>query len=378
MSLDLTRYVNREGIIEIPYRDLRSFNDRDVVNSISKLISNGVITYPVITTFQNLKVEDIPRGRTGSFFDIVPYIERLPSFLSKETRKYNGKEVALLFDDRDYNTLDVLSSFFTEDVRIRCNVKNFAPPIVAWRSKAKEIASRAYDVAMRDRRDFNMGSLDIGLYQSNIKLCTTFKISVAMAIYNGFRPRKVYDFSSGWGDRAIAAALSNSVNVYVGTDPNHDLVDGHEKLKRKFESVSTTKLYLYNHPAESIDLEQIFGPAGGSGGPDLIFTSPPFFDYEIYNKDEKQSIHGKADFNDWYENWLLPVTIKAWDHLKMNGHLVYHLGYLNDKDSMSDRLIESLSLIPGVKFKGQIPIIDRKDLNKRPMFIYVWQKVPLV
>lgn len=128
------------------------------------------------------------------------------------------------------------------------------------------------------------------------KMATTYMPEYAKSIYQYFQPTTVLDPCAGWGDRLIGAAASG-VSRYIGFDPNIYLRPGYVELMRipehlLNESASTTTTLCFENGYEihSIPFEH---NCIESDSVDLVFTSPPFFDYEIY-----------SDTNPTYENWI--------------------------------------------------------------------------
>jgi hypothetical protein len=370
---NLRRYLKDDGTISAPFTNFNGVPAKKLVKDLVELISSGELKYPFKKNYMN-HPDDLIANETHAVFQEYPYVENLPDFLQNEKMLYKGKEIALIFTEGDYNRLDIITDFFTEETRVGCNVKKFSPPIIAWKKKSYDVSRMAVQMGLKSGM-ISTYELSEAIYLSGIKMCTTFKVSVAMAVYDGFAAKKVLDISSGWGDRMIAASLSKSVMTYVGTDPNHELMDGYEQIVNYFKTKNDKELIVYNYPFEDLPLDAIFGNPKGNSGPDLIFTSPPFFDYEIYRTGNKktQSINGHDTFDDWVTGWLIPVTLKAWEYLKVNGHMVYHLGHLGDND-MAKAIINTMKTITGAVFKGQIPLINREYPTRRPMFIYVWYK----
>ena len=59
---------------------------------------------------------------------------------------------------------------------------------------------------------------------------------------------------------------------------------------------------------------------------DLVFTSPPFFDFEVYTDLPGQSIQGANNkLQTWLVNFLFVALSKAWDRLEPGGHIAIHI-----------------------------------------------------
>jgi hypothetical protein len=106
-----------------------------------------------------------------------------------------------------------------------------------------------------------------------------FSPYAAGIVYKHFNAKKVFDPYAGWGDRCLAAIALNI--DYVGVDSNDKLKVPFKKLISKFKHSSNIKFI-------SDKSENVIGSL--KYNPDLIFTSPPFWNnnriVEKYNNCE--------------------------------------------------------------------------------------------
>jgi hypothetical protein len=160
----------------------------------------------------------------------------------------------------------------------------------------------------------------------NYKLATTFMPPYAKAIYEHFNAKSVLDPCAGWGDRMVGAASSSLVERYVCFDPNTTLRPGYAALMKLFghevTELSAQKLQFSNGFAQyALPFEE-----GALQLPDcsfdLVFTSPPFFDYEMYNPRNPQY----GDEGNWIERFYKPLFIQACRLVKPGHHFAIHVG----------------------------------------------------
>lgn len=59
---------------------------------------------------------------------------------------------------------------------------------------------------------------------------------------------------------------------------------------------------------------------------DLVFTSPPYFDKEVYSKDGLQCYNKFGSYDKWFSEWLMPVIRLAAAKLRPGGKMVLSLG----------------------------------------------------
>ena len=96
---------------------------------------------------------------------------------------------------------------------------------------------------------------------------------------------------------------------------------------------------------------------------DIVFSSPPFFTLERYSDHPDDSLKYSTE-DLWCTQFLWPSLIKAYTHLKRNGHMIL---YMSGSSKVMSYL-QQLNLI--MKYKGVIYFFDTI-----PRAMYVWQKV---
>lgn len=114
---------------------------------------------------------------------------------------------------------------------------------------------------------------------------------------------RVLDFSCGFGGRLIGSYASGKVCQYTGIDPllcnisSHrdinNIINLHNNGKRLFNAK------FINDKAENV-LPELTGPY------DLVLTSPPYFDKEVYD-DKDQCYNDFSTYTSWLEEWLRPT-----------------------------------------------------------------------
>ncbi len=251
---------------------------------------------------------------------------------------FDGEPLSLQISASAYVCIDQVTDYFTERARVTARICGKPSPLAAWSRPdyAVKIAETALAAAARGQR-LNAHTLREAVYAA-VPECTQFKVSLAWWVFNRFRAKVVLDPCAGWGDRIVGAAVAG-VQRYLGADPNEDLREGHGELMRTLLSSEQQKAFAVEYtPFESLDLEK----AGycDDGRPDLVFTSPPFFDFEVYAEGPRgrgQSIEDAASFDDWLRGFLLPSLNKMWRALRPGGHLVLYL-----KDVKRLRLCEAV------------------------------------
>jgi tRNA1(Val) A37 N6-methylase TrmN6 len=132
------------------------------------------------------------------------------------------------------------------------------------------------------------------------------------------------DFCCGFGGRLLGAYAHGGVNHYCGIDPLKDNIDSLSKISSlisKHAEMSSRKfdVELINNVAERAlcDLSRKY---------DIVLTSPPYFDKEIYSKSNSQSYNRFTEKEAWVDMWLKDVIEKSYNCLRENGYMAIFIG----------------------------------------------------
>jgi SAM-dependent methyltransferase len=144
---------------------------------------------------------------------------------------------------------------------------------------------------------------------------SVFRPAVAKYIYQTFAPGGVvWDPCAGYGGRLLGAKMAG-VSAYIGTDIEAETVAGNKKLAG---ILGLNRCVLQQSRAEDWD----------PGEPlDLVFTSPPYFDLEVYGYESLQAGRSYGTVQGWVRAFLAPVMATAFKRLRPGGHLVLNLPY---------------------------------------------------
>jgi hypothetical protein len=188
------------------------------------------------------------------------------------------------------------------------------------------------------------------------KLATNFMPGYAKALYRHFNASSVLDPCSGWGDRLLGAAVCSTVSKYVAFDPNRSLRPGYVDTLAACgydmtELTSTSIKFSNNFELHALPFE-IGALRIENDSFDLVFTSPPFFDYEMYNP-------LNPDYKDWLTEFYEPMFIHACRCVKPGHYVCIYIGdtsagaitpFIRDRV----KLICPLELVPSVGFMGLV------------------------
>lgn len=170
---------------------------------------------------------------------------------------------------------------------------------------------------------FNISPATIILGAKNSMIssrASIFKPVTAKIIYDHWTKDGdiVYDYSAGFGGRLLGAYASRNRIKYIGTDPNTKTYGGLNNLCEYLNYDAE----IYNHCSEDYVPENI----------DFAFSSPPYFDHEIYCDEKTQSISKFPRYSDWLEGYWRKTVRNINKGLKHKGVFAINIGNTsNDK-----------------------------------------------
>lgn len=185
------------------------------------------------------------------------------------------------------------------------------------------------------------------MYMGNVGL---FKPMIAKHVLCKYNPSVVLDFTMGWGGRLTAACAMN-LKEYIGIDLNTNLRPLYEKMKKTLNPLCDTKISLHFTDAANFDYSKL--------DYDFVLTSPPYYNIEIYNKNDVLSEE------EWKEKFYIPAFTNTYKYLKKGGHYC-----LNVPDYIYNDICVKILGKCDEKISLSLPNHNRK-YNE---FIYVWNK----
>ena len=230
------------------------------------------------------------------------------------------------------------------------------------RAKLNELAVRYKKTAsMAFLSEAEKAKLRYSTFQLYYGTINQFKPTVARWVYCTLKPKVgILDFSAGWGGRCLGA-MSMGI-PYVGIDANKGLEKTYREMVRTYEPDADVTLLF--QPSETVEF--------GKYKYDLVFTSPPYFMIEEY---EKMPEYGSKDA--FLQKFFRPVVKNAWTHLAPGGHMALNMPH--------EMYMAIRDLLPPVKRRLVLPLSNRHPTNatrgrkigtekERHELIYVWQK----
>jgi 16S rRNA G966 N2-methylase RsmD len=267
---------------------------------------------------------------------------------------FHKKKYVFIWEEEDYENFNMLSDMFQEEERMKCKRKfeRFSPydfffknvPLIL--SKIKGTKIREFDVRE-------------ALYNLTSECSSHRPLNMAFMIDLFVSSRgKILDCCAGWGDRLIGAiSRRGKISEYVGVDPNPRLFKGYEEMIKFFVSPTQRKKFrMINSRFED------YTPSKGYF--DLVYTSPPYFDFENYRIEIIQKTS-----EDWFNGFMLVLMEKSTVALKKGGILAININQEKGEDYVEKLIKRKYSCLV---FLGVFPYAN--SLLKNPQPIWIWQK----
>jgi hypothetical protein len=158
---------------------------------------------------------------------------------------------------------------------------------------------------------------------------SNYRPAIARAVITKYSPEggAVVDFAAGYGGRLLGALATD--RSYLGIEPNRRQIAGYERMQR---AVGAQRFDLPNTEFVHGAAEECL-PALRSRSADLVFSSPPFFDWEKYSKGTMQSCRRYPNYPEWHSRFLLPIISDSHRILRRSGFLVVNVTNSNRRPS---------------------------------------------
>ena len=156
---------------------------------------------------------------------------------------------------------------------------------------------------------------------------TMYRPQMMRMVCMKYKPKIVLDPCAGWGGRLLGA-VSSGVH-YIAFEPNTKTFDG---LKRMvdFLGIQDSVTLICD---DALKMNQYNIPKV-----DMVLTSPPYFDLEVYTKEETQSISNTNSYEQWSLLFLKGIIKLSTDKLNENGVSCWNVGKVGKNDMNDDVL----------------------------------------
>ncbi len=357
---DILKLFNDIGLKSVYYNKYENPNPQHIYHEVFQSVYDD---FPYKKYSMNLADIDKRFNRLKNYkFETVrmPYkIRNIPGdWYDNPKLKYN--QLLIVNKETDYLNYNLISDYFSDSCRmIARRYDQPLSPIEYWQQNKDYVKQQAKKI---------YGKIDAYTLRETIyKLAgevTDFRSSVMVGFIKMFNAKRILDPSSGWSPRLIGA-LAMNVEYYVGVDPNTCLHPKYKEIINYFPS--KTKAIMIQAPFEEAILPDLTY--------DLILTSFPYFDLEIYTDEPTQSITNKS-LSEWFDNYLLFSMIKAWEKLEKGGHMVIIINDIKDKANYVKSMVDIFTdITKDAEYLGVISyteLINNKPKNPQPCWI--WKK----
>ena len=236
-----------------------------------------------------------------------------------------GKEKYIYVKSHKYMKMDVITDWFTQPQRIRSRkIYDSKSPYKVWRESGK------YDEFKSNLKNYTKLELikeTKNTFFGNEKHVSTFRPSWMKGILSKLLEQlktdtdvnnlSILDPCMGWGDRLITI-ISMGWN-YDGYDPNIKLESAYKKIIETYGDKNKHKYVINAFEKEEVKKDYY----------DIVITSPPFYDLEIYDEDpntnKNQSINNHKTYKEWKKNFLEVMLCKLMEGLKSGGIVCIHI-----------------------------------------------------
>ena len=290
---------------------------------------------------------------------IIEDFEKLSTMKLKKENK--NDLLSMIYSKKEILFYVKITDYFSEKCRVKCRFAKNSSPLDYFEQNYNRLERLDFE----DYWDFNE------YIDKKNRGCNNFVSLVALEVYRYFKPKTILDFSAGWGDRLIGA-LAYGRAEYTGVDPSVCMRPRYKEIINFFTTYcpeiagSKEKYKVIKKPFED------YRPRVGHY--DLVFTSPPFFDYEIYEKGNKtQSVDRYPSVEIWKQNFMFPALEKSLLALKVGGHLALYIEDYKGHQYVG-AVKKRMKDLENNKFIGCINWVntDRSKLKSRNT--YVWEK----
>jgi len=205
---------------------------------------------------------------------------------------------------------------------------------------------------------------------------SNYRPAIARAVIGKYAPEggTIVDFAAGYGGRLLGAIAAN--RSYLGIEPNKRQILGFQRMLRAIRArrFACPQTRFLHGPAE-YHLPRLPGRSA-----DLVFSSPPFFDWERYSTDAMQSFRRYPNYEQWRTEFLRPVISDSFRILRMKGFLVLNVTNGNRRpDPLEVRAIAQASgFTTKATYRMAIPKIPylhpRNGKAVKHEFLLIFQK----
>lgn len=330
---------NQSNNDDFPYRNY-IFTDIDRISKFKNLINYDL---PILKSTTKI----IPK--TNIIYPNIYFLYKMKDFYY------------MPYNNSDFMNVTILSDMFNDICRSKCGFGNSLSPYEYF----KHNKDKLIDILKKKRLEINNMNLREEIYYHTVE-CSVHNPGIIKKFIELYDAKKILDMSCGWGDRLLGAmAANNGILLYEGTDPNSCLHPNYNDMVKLLLPLSPNpnayvKMICSGFETYNINNDDYY---------DLVYTSPPYFDYEKYSTENTQSHKIFNTENSWFTHFLQVSINKCIKALKYKGHLVLYFSQEKGKTYM-EKFLDWMKYVDSIYYLGCIYYCNHKFLGTHPIFIY--------
>lgn len=347
----------------------RQYEKEVIRENLAEYITSNNIPFPTKQISYSEFVDLFERFSKTSMLDEYKHFDTVLEKVDYKY-KYSDKPLGVIDKSHVYNSV---SNYFQQTNRMKCGSNLVYSPWDIWHSREK-----LEKMNWHFWREGALGSsnIDDSAFRSAFRIgtytATQFKPSVAKALYEKHKARKILDTSCGWGDRLAGFYATYGTELYVGCDPNPEVYETYKDQCLEYENmlgydaavlqeyedhfvcIGSRKVIIYNLPSEDVDWKKYQNTF------DFYFTSPPYFETERYasNNSDTQSWSRYPTFDSWKNDFFFKVNRYIWDTLKDDAYMMINIiePRINNgtRLNLCDDMVDDILTYPKAHYLGKI------------------------
>jgi len=150
-------------------------------------------------------------------------------------------------------------------------------------------------------------------FTAGLSNVTKYRTVTSKALAQYYNATRILDPCVGWGGRMLGTLASSDQCIYVGYEPDINTFQGlmHILKDNAIPLSVRSRATLFNLPVQTDFVQQLQKF-------DMILTSPPYFNLELYTSGE-QSVQMYTTWEEWVDQWLKRVILGCLHCLTENG-----------------------------------------------------------
>lgn len=261
----------------------------------------------------------------GTLAQELEHINYIPNFTNEELIKSWSDLCSWKTKDTVINStsrvgLKLCEHFFPNFYDIEMKGKSFNS---LWKSKNLEKVLRWNQ---KSHSTPYLSEIKRGIYFCfGLTKNTMYRPQMAKMICDKYKPNIVLDPCAGWGGRMLGTVASGS--KYIAFEPNTKTFNNLKEMANFLKINDQVTLICDDAlKMDTYNLPKV----------DLVITSPPYFNLEVYSRENTQSITNYSTYEEWSLNFLKTCIQKSVNHLTENGFSCWNVGKVNNKDMNED------------------------------------------